>query len=763
MLALAAVLGSGAWGPAGRAGAQDVLTQHNDNARTGANLKETELTVAKLASGKFGKLWSLYADGQVVAQPLYISRLAIDTSGNPNAPPVRGTFNAVVVATMHNTIYVYDADKENPGPQGRTVPLWATWLGNPRPGGKDIDMWSTNDPEWGILSTPVVSQDKSTLYVVAWHDEGAAGFQFRLHALDLKNGTHRRPPAPVGPSSADPSQPCRPQNEFNPCKHKQRASLLLDRGVLYVGFGGDGNRGALLAFDAETLVQRASWTSTPTGKSGGIWQSGQAPAADGNGNVYVMTGNGTFDADRGGKNFGNSFVKLRLEGDKLVVKDFFTPCNQAFLDDKDLDLGSAGPLLVPDTPARIVSGGKEGVLYVLSQAKMGSYAPSADAPNCRNPNAVQQVLAFPKVHEHWGNIHGSPVFWKGPGPGRIYAWGENNPLKAYKFAGGKLQNPDAPQTSRFTPPLGMPGGMLSLSANAAKAGTGVLWGVVPLNGDANEQRGVVALLLAFDAEDVSRTLWTSEQAGERDRVGLFAKFTPPTVAGGKVFIPTYGDAEPLRRYRNDRPAAFPARYSVAVYGEMKGAPHAPKIVNQDRDDITVAVAATEALSLDTAGCQAVDPGTVDCTEALARAADRPSFHRVLFSAGWDVSSCLLLRVTTASKNAGLPDASGIGFWSTRALSGNVAGEDAGRFIAKDDLKPVGTATLKSGEAATLHEFVGVSNCVMDGERTSRLFKPYMGFERASDRTVFHNWDLAPNSEIGPAEPRIDRRAEVLRP
>ena len=102
-------------------------------------------------------------------------RPAVDTTAIPNTPLVQGTFNAVIIATMHNTVYVYDADKENAGPDGRTVPLWATWLGQPRPGGKDIDMWSTNDPEWGILSTPVVSDDKRTLFVVAWHDDGAAG------------------------------------------------------------------------------------------------------------------------------------------------------------------------------------------------------------------------------------------------------------------------------------------------------------------------------------------------------------------------------------------------------------------------------------------------------------------------------------------------------------------------------------------------------------------------------------------------------------
>jgi len=150
-----------------RVHAADVLTQQYGNTRTGANLSETRLTADSVSSGRFSKLSTLYTDGQVTAQPLYVSNLAVDTSDNPDVPTVWGTFNAVIVATMHNTIYVCDADRENPGPEGRTVPLWAKWLGKPRPGRKDIDMWSTNDPEWGILSTPVVSDDRSTLYVAA--------------------------------------------------------------------------------------------------------------------------------------------------------------------------------------------------------------------------------------------------------------------------------------------------------------------------------------------------------------------------------------------------------------------------------------------------------------------------------------------------------------------------------------------------------------------------------------------------------------------
>ena len=354
----------------------DVLTQHNNSQRTGVNDAETTLTPAKIKPDAFGKLWTLHADGQVIAQPLYVSQLNIDTSANPQTPLVQGTFNAAVVATMHNTVYVYDADKENKLPDGRTKPLWARWLGQPRPGGKDK-------------------------------------FRYRLHALNLKDGTPRQPATLIGGNPPDPNKPCDYAGGYNPCTQKQRTALLLDKGVLYVAFGGDGNRGCMFAFDAVSLQQVGFWSVTPNGKDGGLWQSGQGPAADADGHIYVMTGNGSFDADRGGNKYGDSFVKLKLEPSGLQVKDYFSPCNQKFMSNLDLDLGSAGPVLIPDTNL-LFGGGKAGVIYLLSRNNLGKYAASPTAPNCNNPNAVQEFQAT-DLHVHgagtvYGHIHGSPVF-----------------------------------------------------------------------------------------------------------------------------------------------------------------------------------------------------------------------------------------------------------------------------------------------------------------------------------------------------------------
>jgi hypothetical protein len=426
-------------------------------------------------------------------------------------------------------------------------------------------------------------------------------------------------------------------------------------------------------------------------------------------------------------------------------------------------------VLIPDAERRIVSGGKEGVLYVVSATQMGKHLPSPNAPDCANTNAVQEVLAF-EPHEHggqthYGNIHGSPVYWKGPDTGHIYVWGENSTLKGFRYDAGRLQDVANAKVSAYRPPDGMPGGMLALSADGSKAGTGIVWAMVPLDGDANQQRGVKGIVLALDAQDVSRTLWTSEQFAQRDRLGLYAKFNPPVVADAKVFVASYGDDEQKRVYPPDpelHPTDLPRNYYVAVYGLLASPAPARPIVNQDRDDVTVLRAATTPLALQTSECAAIDAASVDCSDALARSAGAPAFHRVVVTANSSLSGCALLRVTTASKDTGLANATGIGFWSAAAADGNQAAENSGRFIPKAELKSVGSATLANGAAATLNEFVGVANCPLAPVgATSRLFKPYMQFAGPDGRT-FRNWDLAENYRISPTILQFDRSNHVLR-
>lgn len=749
-----------------RVAADDVLTQHNDNARTGVNSAETKLTVANVTPTSFGRLWDLYADGQIVAQPLYVSGLTVDT------PTAKGTFNAVVIATMHNTVYVYDADQENRYPDGKNKPLWARWLGPGRPSDKAIDMWSTNDPEWGILGTPVIDPEKTTIWVVAWHSEDNV-LRYRLHALDLKTGNELRESTIVGGAPTDPQNPCKYPGGYNPCKQKQRMALLLDKGVIYAGFGGDGSRGAMFAYDAKTLKQVGFWSVTPKGDDGGLWQSGQGPAADGDGNVYVITGNGTLDAPTGGPNYGEALVRLRLEGDAIVPKDFFAPCNAVFLNSIDLDFGSGGPILIPNSNY-VFGGGKEGILYLLPRNKLGGHEPGYNR-ECSNPNVLQEFQAT-DLHVHgagtvYGHVHGSPVFWAAPDYGRAYVWGENDHLKQYDFKKNRFVA-DKPTTSIFKPPDGMPGGMLSLSVNGAKPGTSVLWGVVPRNGDANRSRGVQGLLVAVDARDVSKQLWTSELAGQRDSLGLYAKFVPPTIAGGKVFVATYGNTEALRVWGgNAKPQTFPARYSVVVYGQLVKKPPAKPIKDEVDIDLTLLKArATEKVALDLAACLPQANGLLDCTAALEQKYGAPSIHTLTVPRDQDFASCNLLRVYTASRADAFVASGGIGWYAADATAGSQA-MTSGRFITPNRLKQVGTGVLTEqlgkGVTALIHEYIGVANCTVGDASADKLFKPYMQFDNSPDVT-WRKWDLAPwtanqNYRVSRAQPTLDFTTKVLQP
>jgi len=502
-----------------------------------------------------------------MAQPLYASNLR--SAKCPNG------CNTVVFCSMKGTVYAYMADQK-PQTANDTL-VWARYLGDPRSGGKDIDMWSTDDPWWGILGTPVIDPTTNSLYVVAWKSDSS----YNLYTLDLASGAITAGPVLIHGGVAE--------KNLDNVHRKQRPGLLLNGGMLYVAFGGDvlpseqaKSAGWIFVYDAKDLKLQAIWTPTPHGMNAGIWQSGRGLAADGNGFVYVVTGNGDFDA--GQQNFGDSILKLKLarapagspNPEQLTVVDFFTPCNQASLNENDSDLGSAGPLLFD---SRILAGGKQGRIYTMSRNQMGKFKapPTPDAATCTNDTAL--VNDFQATS---GHIHGSPVYWKGPHGAFVYVWGESDYLHGFPIVKG-VPEPQNAKNSAWSIPKGpstdcptsnhhwMPGGILSVSADGSTAGTGIVWGIVTATGDANECRGVKGMLMAFDAEDVSHELWRSQQTDPAqdtpDSFGLVARFVPPTIANGRVFVGTAGDQEPLHLYGgNDHPTQFPTSYYLAVYG-----------------------------------------------------------------------------------------------------------------------------------------------------------------------------------------------------
>jgi outer membrane protein assembly factor BamB len=488
-----------------------ILTQHNDNSRTGANLNEKTLTTANVNVTNFGKLFSMPVDGFVYAQPLYVPNL--------------GGHNVLFVATAHDSVYAFDADT---GAQ-----LWKVSLGTPVPSSV------INTPsilvEVGIISTPVIDPSTNTLYVVPKTYENAVQI-YRLHALDILTGAEKlggpiRIAAQYPGSGGAGDLVVGGQVQFVAAKENQRPAVTLVNGVIYLAFASheDFNpyHGWVLAYSAATLQQIATYNDTPNSLRGGIWMGGQGLVADSNNNVYLITGNSekTTDSTAVG-DYGESFLKLGLSGNSLSVLDFFKAFNYHALNVSDVDLGAGGAVAIPGT-ANIIGGGKQGVLYLVNTNNMGKLNSTFD-------NVVQE---FPATT----SLFGSPIFWNNPSAPTLYVWGVNDSLKAftYNFTAGKFNTSVAATSSVKTPATsigGDPCGALSVSSNQSIAGTGIVWATIPSADPVHAT--VPGTLYAFDATNVARELWDSGQNAFRDNYGNFAKFVAPTVANGKVYIAT---------------------------------------------------------------------------------------------------------------------------------------------------------------------------------------------------------------------------------
>ena len=636
-----------------------VLTQHNDVARTGANVSETVLTTTDVNVSQFGKLFERAVDDEIYGQPLYVS--------NVNIPNV-GMRNVVYVATVNDSVYAFDA--ENPA---ATSPLWSVSYINPAAGivpGNASDVGcNTFQGNIGIVGTPVIEAASQTMYLVARTKESGKFVQ-RLHAINITNGVERQnSPVIIQASVPGTGDDHNAQNmvPFNSATENQRAALLLANGLVYIAWASYCDRspyhGWILVYDATTLQQKFVYNATPNGGLGGIWQSGQGLAADASGNIYAVTGNGTFDASTGGSDFGDSFIKL---SPSAALLDWFTPFNQSTLDSKDQDLGIQGPLLVPNTNF-VVAGGKAGVFYVVNRNNMGHFQAAGDN---------QIVQSFQVV----ARTFGSPVYWSSPNNGpMIYLWGPGSPLQAFRLVGGLFQTTPVSQSSATTP-IGMPGGMLSLSANQSTPGTGIIWAGVSSSGNPETQIAP-GMVRAFDASDVSTELWNSEQNSGRDRLGNFSKFSPPTIANGRVYMATLSN-------------------KLVVYGLLANQVGVPSVVNMTQPNATVSLTAaglvvgtvTNASSATVAAGSVISQAPAAGTQVLVG-----SSVNLVVSSGPppavnvpDVTGATQAAATTTIKAAGLVLGT-----VTKASSTTVA---TGLVISQN---PVGGSLVPVGSAAAL--------------------------------------------------------------
>jgi uncharacterized protein (TIGR03437 family) len=482
-----------------------VLTYQYDLSRAGVNPNEAGLTPQNVNANQFGRLFFYPVDGEVYTQPLYVANLNMGA---------KGTHDVVFVATEHDSVYAFDAD----GPGGSASgPLWHVSFLNAAAGVTSVPSGDTGcgqiQPEIGITGTPVIDRQSGTLYVVAMTKESGK-YVHRFHALDITTGDER-PGSPVVvqasvPGTGDGGSIV----TLIPKNYKQRPGLLLLNGVVYTGWSShcDGGtyHGWLIGYDAKTLQQVSVFNSTPNGGLGSIWAGGAAPAADAASNIYVVTGNGSFDRSIGGPDLGESYIKLAAGA--LSVVDYFTPFDVQALNNSDSDTGSAGVALLGDEagsavhPHLMVGGGKGGTLYLIDRDHLGGMQIGS------NTQIVQSM--FGVVHYLFGN----PSYFNQT----VYTCGWEDGVFALPIANAQLATVPS---SRSNTIYNFPGCVPTISANGTSHG--IVWTL-----ESSE------ILHAYDASDLANELYNTKQNQARDALDSYVKFSVPTVANGRVYAAT---------------------------------------------------------------------------------------------------------------------------------------------------------------------------------------------------------------------------------
>lgn len=506
-----------------------VLTYQYDVSRAGANLQETVLNPADVNAAQFGKLFSAPVDGYVYAQPLYMPGLNITG---------KGIHNVVFVVTEHDSVYAFDAD-------GGTL-LWQASFLNPQAGVTTVPYGDTGcsqiDPEIGITSTPVIDPQTGTLYTAAMTKENGT-YVHRLHALDITSGQERG----GSPVTIQATYPGTGEGgttlTFRAKDYKQRPGLLLLNGVVYTGWSSHCDLGQyhgwLMAYDAATLRQVAVFNNTPNGNEASFWAGGAAPAADANGNIYLVSGNGTFDYASGGPDLGEGYIKLST-ANGLAVADYFAPFNYAALNASDTDTGSAGVVLLPDAvgspahPHLMVGAGKEGRLYLLDRDHLGGLNTGSDS---------QIVQSLPGGTS---SLFGNPAYFNQ----NIYFCGAGDNLKTFPISQAQMTTRPS-MTTALT--FAFPGCVPSISANGTASG--IVWIL--------EARGE---LHAYDASNLQKELYNTSQNSARDALGGYVKFSAPAIANGKVYAGTQN--------------------SLVAYGLLNGGASGPVVGNAASGDRT---------------------------------------------------------------------------------------------------------------------------------------------------------------------------------
>jgi hypothetical protein len=492
--------------------AEDVLTYHNNNARTGLNSTETTLTLSNVNSSLFGRLFTLSVDGLVDAEPLYLSAVPISGSG---------THNLLIMVTENDSVYAFDADT------GAQIWQITTLKAGETP--SDDRGCSQVTPQIGITSTPVISRptgSNGVIYVVAMSKDSSGNYHQRLHALDAPTGNELN----KGPVDIAAKYPGTGDNSsggfvvFDPAQYKERSGLLLLSGVVYLAWASHCDirpyTGWIMGYNATTLAQKTVLNVTPNGNEGAIWGSGGGLTSDSSGNIYFLDANGIFDTTLNSNGFpssgdyGNAFIRLTTKGG-LSVADYFEMDNGPQESQGDVDLGSGGALIVPQlkdssgTEWHLAAGaGKDNNLYMVNRESMGKFNPNS------NNNYQELSGALP------GGIWSMPAYFNG----RLYFGPVGQPILAFQFSDAKLETSAAAQT---TTSFVYPGATPSISSNGNK--NAIVWATENTN---------PAVLHAYNAANLQELYNTNQASGGRDQFGAGNKFITPMIINGKVYAGT---------------------------------------------------------------------------------------------------------------------------------------------------------------------------------------------------------------------------------
>lgn len=497
-----------------------VLTYKYDNFRSGANTNEYVLTPANVNSTTFAKLFSYAVDGYCYSSPLYVANLEI---------PGQGTHNTVFVFTENDSVYAFDADS-NQGPNGGL--LWHTNLGVALISTYYATRYHHNvlNPLIGITGTPVIDPVSGTLYLDVFSgavSNTTKGFH-TIHALDITSGAER-PYSPVLVAASVPGSGVGSSNgvvTFNPEYQMNRPALTLSGGMLYVCYGSYGDtdpyHGWVMGYNPTNLqlVTNYIFATTPNATiaafgvnagEGALWMGGDGPCVDAAGNLYVMTGNGSFSANTNGGDYGDSFLRLSTTNG-LAVADYFSPSNTASLALNDEDLGSGGPVMLPVAagsaahPHLLVGAGKEGNIFVLDCNNMGHFNPGV--------NQIVQELGSAV-----GGLWSSPSYFNN----HVFFQGSGDVLKSFAITNAVMTtSPVTKSGVSFGSGYSTP----SISANGTS--NAIAWDI--------QTDSSPSILHAFNATNLSQELYNTSQNPSRDQLGGSVNYAVPVVANGKVYV-----------------------------------------------------------------------------------------------------------------------------------------------------------------------------------------------------------------------------------